>query len=62
MQTIKAKEAKRILRNNGYELIRNNKHSIWSNGENKIILPISHSEEINCCLWQRLCKENNLKR
>lgn len=47
----------KILRKNGYQIIRCNGHWIYSNGTNTIAIPKS----LCTPLIQRLFKENNIK-
>lgn len=56
-QNIKFKEADRILRNNGfiYDKSRGSHHHYVKNGRRVVV-----NRDINPCVWQRLCKENNL--
>ena len=52
---MKSNEFERILKNEGYELVRVTKHRIWSNGVHSA--PVPHDKEINDMVAQRILKE-----
>lgn len=60
MSDIKQRDAKRILRNNGYYIKRNcqTSHNVFTDGKNTIALP-GHGD-IAYPIWRRMVKEYNL--
>lgn len=40
MKQLNKRELCEILKDNGYQLLRNNKHEIWSNGINQVSIPV----------------------
>lgn len=52
---MKCSEFERILKSQGYELVRNSGHKIFSNGMSQIAVP--HAKQINRLLARRLLKE-----
>ncbi len=59
MRDFSYKECSRILRANGFECDHTRgSHAIWKNARGKhISIKVT---EVNCCIWRRLVKENNL--
>ncbi len=49
-----------LLRKNGYTIVLNKKHEVWSNGERKISCPRKHSKRFSIYLHERLLKEIGL--
>lgn len=55
------RDAVKMLRDNGFVLLRNNGgHEIYERGSSRIVIPI-HNRSINRMLFNRIVKENNLK-
>jgi predicted RNA binding protein YcfA (HicA-like mRNA interferase family) len=55
---MKQREMSKILKANGYELIRMTKHHIYSNGKTTIALPNSHgSKDMNSHLVAGILKQ-----
>lgn len=48
---------KKILKENGYELIRTNKHLIYSNGKNHIAIPNHNGYDMNRSLVAGILKQ-----
>lgn len=58
MKQYSSKDMQRILRGNGYTLIRiTGGHQIWGKNERKIAVTVSH---LNPCVAKRIIKENCL--
>lgn len=48
------KEVIKLLKNNGFELVSQNKHEKWINGDKIVMLPNSHKEFHVISHWQIL--------
>ena len=65
MKVYNTKEVIKVLKVNGYVVIRQNggSHAIWFNAEknDRFVLPTGHhAKEINRMLWQRIVKEHHI--
>lgn len=52
---MKLKDLERVLKDNGYYIVRSSKHMIWSNG--KVHVAVPRQKEINEMLSRRLLKQ-----
>lgn len=52
---MKTADFERILKNMGFALVRNNGHSVWSNGKQRVAIP--HGREMNRMIVRRLLKD-----
>lgn len=64
MNGIKLRDARRILKANGYELAYvNGNHHMYCKGSHKIAIPfhVNRSNECSGKLWKAICKQNNIQ-
>ncbi len=55
---MKTKDIERVLAENGYCLVRNSKHKIYSNGTSTVAVP--HTNEVNKMLSKHILKQIQL--
>ena len=62
MRDYKVKDFRKLMKNNGFELIRTQgSHEIYKNKEGRLVsVPLGHKGEICGPMVKRLMKENNL--
>lgn len=60
MKFINTKEFIRILNQNGFYMVRSNKHMIFSNGTQTVAVP--HTKVVNNMLAKRLMKTFGMKK
>lgn len=54
---MKTREFEKILQQSGFELVRSNGHSVWSDGANRVAVP--HSKNINRMIARKILKQIN---
>lgn len=54
---MKNRELVKLLKKSGYELVRQNKHAIYSNGQKTISIPIHGGKDLNHHLLAGILKQ-----